>query len=448
MNTARLLIDALERFGDYTLAYYEGKAYSSTGLMRRACALATVLTEHGVQPGDNVVVMMSNHPDIVGAFHAIWRIGAVIVPITPQLGPREVRYLLENSESRVAITSPVLAPVVKEASSGLAQFRHLLVTGPSEVEGAEEIEPQLATATPFESLVERGADDLALLIYTSGTTGTPKGVMLTHDNVASNAKAVQAVNPAIPPFTMSLAVLPLSHSYGVLMMNLGALYGSVVVVLPHFDNQQVFEAIQKYRVQRTALVPAMMTYMLSFPERDNYDTSTVEVVSSGSSALSNELKVEFERVFDCRISDGYGLSEGAAAVATYRVDETMPPLSVGRPLPGITVRVVDHGDNPLPAGADGEICIRGPNVMKGYWKNEPATRAALRGGWLHSGDVGHLDEDGFLYITGRLKDLIIKGGENISPAEIEEALRQHPAVAEAAVIGVPDELFSARTSAR
>jgi long-chain acyl-CoA synthetase len=227
----------------------------------------------------------------------------------------------------------------------------------------------------------------------------------------------------------------------VLAMHLGAIFGMTWVMEEMFDLERVFAAIQRHRVQLMPVVPTMMSYMLDFPERDSYDTSSLTWLMNGASALPNEVRVECERVFGCQVFDGYGMSECGPSVTGYRSDEEFRPGSVGRPIGGVAVRIVDSLDRVLPPGEQGEICMQGPNVMLGYWRDEEATREALRGGWMHSGDIGWIDEDGYVYITGRKKDLIIKGGENISPKEIEEAIYEHSAVAEAAVVAVPDTTY-------
>ena len=240
---------------------------------------------------------------------------------------------------------------------------------------------------------------------------------------------------------MTLHVLPLSHSFGVLCMNVEAVIGLRSVILPRFDTPHVFHAIQQYRVRRFSAVPTMLVAMCHFHHRDRYDCSSLEHVTSGGAGLPEEVRLEFERLFGCPVRSGYGLSEAAPTVSAYPDGEACRPGSSGRPIPGVEVRIVDHEGRPLPANEPGEVCVRGPNVMTGYWNDPDATAAVIRDGWLHTGNVGHLDADGYLYITDRLKDIIIKGGENISPRQIEEALHTHPAVAEVAVIGVPDKTF-------
>jgi long-chain acyl-CoA synthetase len=438
MNVARLVLDCLDRCGEYTAVYYEGREFTNLERLRHAERLAAVFLSYGVRPGDRVVVMMPNSPDVTAAFHAVWRIGAVIVPLPPQLLAAEVGYVLAHSGARVVLSCPTLVPRLRTAMSGAPDVEHLLTIGPAD--GAEDIKPRLSAVEPIRTFYQCPDDELALLLYTSGTTGNPKGVMLTHGNLRTNALAVaEYYRPA--PQTMTLHVLPLSHSFGVLGMNIDAVIGLKTVILPRFDLPHVFHAIQQFRVRRFSAVPTMLVAMCHFHHRDLYDCSSLEHVTSGGAGLPEEVRLEFERLFGCPVRSGYGLSEAAPTVSAYRDGEAARPGSSGRPIPGVEVRIVDHSGRPLPAGESGEICVRGPNVMTGYWNDPEATKAVIRDGWLHTGDVGHLDAGGYLYITDRLKDIIITGGENISPRQIEEVLHTHPAVAEVAVIGLPDPLL-------
>ena len=444
MNVGRLSLDNLERFGEYEALYFGGQAFTNVERARYDADLAEVLRQHGVAPGTMVLMQMVNSPEVASAFQTCWRLGATIIPVTPQLGPVEVGYMLQDSGARVVLTQPVLAPGIAKAVEALDTEVEVLVMGESDVPGAIDIQPEVEQAAgsfPVDELADRHDDDLALLLYTSGTTGKPKGVMLTHRNMLSNAESVAEMNPDVEPFERNLHVLPMSHSYGVLMMNLGYRFGSVSAMLPFFETKAVFEQLARYRVERFSVVPTMLTYMLSFPEHEDYDLSHLKKVNSGGAALPNEVRLEFERVFDCEVKEGYGMSECAPSATGYTDDEPYRPGSIGRPIPGVDVTIRNDAGDEVARGEWGEICIRGPNVMKGYWNLPEVTAETLKDGWLHSGDIGYMDEDGFIFITDRKKDLIIKGGENISPREIEEAIHEHPAVAEVAVIGLPDDKY-------
>ena len=442
MNTAQLMIDNLERFGEYTYVTFKDRRATNAETILRAQRLATVLRNKGIGAGDRVVVMMPNCPEVMEAFHAIWRIGAVISPFTPKLGSREVGYQIEDSGAVAAIASSDTAPVIAEATAGIDGFQHLLVFGPGGVDRAHDITGEVASAEPFEHMVDLDPDDMAVLLYTSGTTGNPKGVMLSHRSTAFNAEALSRRNRSFEPGSKTLAVLPLSHGYGVLMMNTWSIWGASIHVLPQWDVAAAFEAIQRHRIQHLSLVPTMFSDMVSFPDRERFDTSSLETSGSGGAFLPDDLRLEFERTFGVMVRDGYGMTEYCSVVCCYDFeDDPHRPGSVGTPIDDTEVRIVDFNGNDVPAGVDGELLVRGACTMTGYWNKEEATRTTIRDGWVHSGDVAHLDEDGYIYITGRTKDLIIKGGENISPKELEEAIQEHPAVAVVAVIGVPHERY-------
>jgi long-chain acyl-CoA synthetase len=353
---------------------------------------------------------------------------------------REARYVLEDSGARAAITSPELAERLVEASYGLPAIKEVLVVGETSAAGAVDIEPDIASASPFDQLIDRNPDDLAMLLYTSGTTGNPKGVMLSHDNLIFVADSCYKLNSHLGQ-VRGMQVLPLSHVYGVLVMNLGARMGSSSHLLKHFDALKVLKTIQSFRVERLSLVPTMLTLLINHPERERYDLSSLAHVNSGGAPLSEATRLEFARLFNCRVVQGYGLSETGGALSGYHPDDLYRVGSVGPPLPGVEMCVMDFENRELPAGSVGELCSRGRHIMKGYLNKPEATAAAMVDGWLHTGDIGYIDADGYVFITDRKKDIVIKGGENISPREIEESIYRHPAVAEAAVFGIPDAVY-------
>ena len=314
------------------------------------------------------------------------------------------------------------------------------MVGDSDVAGAENVAPAIEAAAEVAGMAERSEDDMAFLLYTSGTTGHPKGVVLTHGNIVHNHRAVSATG-RLRERSQTILTLPLSHSFGVLMMNVCYLSGCSGAILRRFSAEGVVRAIDRYKVTRFSVVPTMLVHLINFPDLAQYDLSSLEMVQSGAAILPNEVRLDFERLYGCKVIEGYGLSECAPAVCSYHWDETYRPGAVGRPLSGVTVTVQDEDGAVLPTGERGEICVQGPNVMKGYWKDEGATREAVRGGWLHSGDAGYVDEDGYVYLTDRIKDVIIKGGENVSPREIEDALYGHGSVSEVVVVGVPDATY-------
>ncbi|MCH2211904.1 MAG: long-chain-fatty-acid--CoA ligase [Fuerstiella sp.] len=440
MNIAQLAVDGLTEFGEYESWHFENRWHTNRELLEHGCRLATVLTERGIQAGDRVVVMMESCLEVPQAFQAIARVGAVAVPIMPQLVPEEVRYIVENSGAATVITAADLTQKVTEATGTIDGFRQILVFGETDTDGAENISSMAASAAPRAEMYDASDNDTAVIIYTSGTTGHPKGVMLSHGNLAGNIQATATLFSS-GASDRSLMVLPMSHVYGMMLMNISVVLGGQNVLMRRFDPEKVLQAIEEFRIERCSLVPAMQVAMIHHPAREHCDVSSLKTVTAGSAPLSEEVRTTFAKLYDCRVVDGYGQSEATCVVSGYADAEEPVPGSVGRPLPGVDVCVQDENNNHLGPYRTGEICIRGPNVMKGYWNNEKATASTVVDGWLHSGDTGHTDERGYIYITDRIRDIIIKGGENISPREIEEVISSMPQVAEAAVYAVPDEKF-------
>jgi long-chain acyl-CoA synthetase len=290
------------------------------------------------------------------------------------------------------------------------------------------------------TMLERADDDLAVILYTSGTTGKPKGVALSHANLASNARAAASISE-LDRTQWNLAVLPLSHSYGLTVMNAGHILGTKGVLLRWFNPELVLDTIQKYRVQSMSGVPTMWIYLLNYPDAASFDTSSMRIWGSGAAPLPVEIVEPFEKKFGGRLLEGYGLTEASPVVSAHRYSGVRKLGSVGQPIPGVEVKIFDDDDRDVPAGDVGEVCVRGPNVMLGYYGLPDETAKTLRNGWLHTGDMGRLDEDGFLYIVERKKDLIIRGGFNVYPREVEEVLYAHPQIAEAAVVGMRDPIM-------
>jgi len=438
-NAACLELDNLARFGPYSRLRFEGHLCTNVEELRYAGSLAFVLRERGIAPGDRVMVVMPNTPDLTASLQAIWMIGAVVVPIMPYWNAAEIRYALQHSQAIAVLTLPALAARVHEAGRGLEFAPLVLSFGETEC-GFENIRPAVEQASCIETPVDRSSRDLAMLLYTSGTSGRPKGVMVTHENVAAAVECANALNPDLPRYPM-LHVLPLTHSFGLIMLKLAQRWGLQCVLMPQFDPAKILQAIEHHQIGYMPVVPTMLVYLLHHPERSKFDCSSLYRITSGGAALPEKLRQDFQQAFRCRVDQGYGLSETIAIAAAYDDHEPYRPGSVGRAEPGIRIRIVDDKDRTLPALQTGEVCLSGANITPGYWQDQVATQEAFQAGWLHTGDIGYLDEDEYLHIIDRKKELIIKGGENISPSEIEEALYLHPAIAEAAVIGIPDNIF-------
>ncbi|HZO37062.1 MAG TPA: AMP-binding protein [Solirubrobacteraceae bacterium] len=437
-HLARVAEAAFERHGDYPTLLFDGRWHTSGEIFHRSQRLAGGFAALDVEPGERVVVTMANCAEVSIAYQALWRVGAAVTPCTFVLSATELRHVLNDSGACGVVTTPDLLDKVVEAVSGADTVRFVVCTGES-----------AGNATRFSSLeqsepipiVERANDDLAALLYTGGTTGRAKGVMLSHANLAFCAKTgLQASH--VDGVTDALVTVPLSHAFGLLFTISAAFMAEppVNVLMPWFEPTAALELIQEHRIHKATLVPSMIQMLLG-QELEHYDLSSLVDVACGSAPLPRTVATEFERrVPSATIREGYGLTESSALIATNRPGARKLG-SVGQPLPGVTMTILDNAGRELPAGEPGEICCRSPGVMLGYWRAPEATEDALRGGWLHTGDVGYVDDDGFIFIVDRIKDLIIRGGFNVYPRDVEDALTEHPGVAAAGVVGRPDPRF-------
>jgi long-chain acyl-CoA synthetase len=432
MNLARLGEDSVRTYGEYVSLAFDGREWTNVEQQRAAARFAHALRQLGVGVGDRVVVLLPNCPEVLQAYAAILKVGGVIVPVVFLLGPEEVRHILVDSRARVVVTATQFLDKIEGWTGPI-----VLVGGG---DGGHEWDALVAGRPDDVSTVERDDADLAVILYTAGTTGRPKGVALSHANLASNARAAASLYE-LDRTAWALMVLPLSHSYGLTVMNAGHVLGTRGVLLRWFSPEGVLEAIQQYRVQSMSAVPTMFVYLLHYPDAARFDTSSMRLWGSGASPLPVEIVEPFEAKFGGRVLEGYGLTEASPVVSAHRLSGVRKLGSVGQPIPGVEVGILDDDDRPLPVGEVGEVCVRGPNVMQGYYGLPDETAQALRNGWLHTGDMGRLDADRYLYIVERKKDLIIRGGFNVYPREVEEVLYAHPAVAEAAVVGMKDALM-------
>ena len=440
MSLAHLAEESLDKYGEYVSLAFEGRRYTNLDQQREASRLAHALRRLGVGVGDRVVVMLPNCPEVTESYGAILRCGGVIVPIIFLLGDREVAHILADSEAKVVITAADMLWKVEAQLGVLPTLQHVLLVDGGGDGRTRSLAAEKAGEPDAFPTVDRRPDDLAVILYTSGTTGVPKGVALSHDNLESNARAAASLNE-LGREDWAVAVLPLSHSYGLTVMNAGHILGSRAALLRWFHPEAVLQTIQEFRAVAMSAVPTMLIYLLNYPEADRFDTRSMRVWGSGAAPLPVEIVEPFERKFGGRILEGYGLTEASPVVSAHRLSGPRRIGSVGRAIPGVEISIQDDMDGPLPAGELGEVCVRGRNVMVGYYRNPEETARTVRAGWLHTGDMGRLDDEGFLFIVERKKDLIIRGGFNIYPREVEEVLYAHPKVAEAAVVGMKDPLM-------
>jgi long-chain acyl-CoA synthetase len=433
-NLARLAENSFERKGEYQSLLFEGAWHSSGELAGRARRMAAGLSALGVAPGERVLVMMANSVEVGIVYQAIWRAGGVVTPVMFLLPVEDLRHVLQDSGACAVITTPEFADKVREAADGVGTVR--LLISRDEVEGFIPL-ASLEEADPA-SIVPRADDELAALLYTGGTTGRSKGVMLTHASLFYTGRAGHE-SGHVPGVNRVLIPLPLSHAYGLLVTIVGmhSPEKGFGVLMRWFEPQGFLELIQEHRLQVAAVVPTMLQVLLSQPLED-CDLSSLRFVTSGGAPLAPEVAEQFtRRVPSVSIRQGYGLTETAALISSNPIGRERAG-SVGLPVPGTDVRIEDENGNEVPEGEVGEICARSPGVMQGYWNSPETTSEALRDGWLHTGDLGYRDGDGYLYIVDRKKDLIIRGGFNVYPRDVEDALLEHAAVQTAGVVGRPD----------
>ncbi|HEY7076160.1 MAG TPA: long-chain fatty acid--CoA ligase [Solirubrobacteraceae bacterium] len=412
----------------------------SYGMLDEASArIAGLLAARGVAAGDRVGLILPNVPYFPVVLYGILRLGAVAVPMNPLLKGREVAFHLGDSGAKAVFGWHQFADAGRAgAVDAGAEF---LPVAPGEFEG------MLGGADPARDVVERAPDDTAVIIYTSGTTGTPKGAELTHHNLLDSAEvAFDLVETG--PESVAFGALPLFHVFG-MNSGLNSIFraGGSMTLLPRFDPGKALEIIQRDRVDVFLGVPTMYAAMLHHPDHGAFDTSTLDLCVSGGAAMPVEVLRGFEAAFDCKVLEGYGLSETCAMATFNRPDRERKPGSIGTPVAGVDIRLVDEQDSDVPPGEVGELVIRSPHVMKGYFGRDDATAEAMRDGWFHTGDMATVDSDGYYYIVDRKKDMIIRGGYNVYPREIEEVLYEHPAIREAAVVGVPHESLGEEVAA-
>jgi len=435
MNLARLAEENVMRFGVYDAVHFQGRWHTNAEELQEARRFASVLRALGVAPDDRVAVMLPNCLEVFAAYGGALAVGGVVVPIVFLLAAGEVEHLLADARPKVLVTAPVLLDKVAEATASLAEPPTVVVVGEPVPDGMRSWSDLLSDAEPDDIVIDRGPGDLAVIMYTGGTTGRPKGVELSHENLRWNAvTCAEAVG--IRPGSVSLLCLPVAHLFGMIAGITGQVLGTRGILLDWFTPERVLGAIEEHRVEHVPLVPTMMTLLLQHPEET--DVASLRTVFASAAPVPIELAEGFEKRFDCEVLEAYGQTEAAPALALQRPGLPKKAGSAGPPLPGVRLRIEDEAHAELPAGEVGEICGRSPGVMLGYHGLADATGEALAHGWLHTGDVGYLDEDGYLFVTDRKKDLIIRGGFNVYPRDVEDMLLQHPGVAEAAVVGRPD----------
>jgi long-chain acyl-CoA synthetase len=463
-----LLDQAAERFPNAAATIFFGGKLTWSELRRQADSFAAALRALGVRKGDRVAIMLPNLPQTVIAYYGALRAGAIVAFFNPLYVEREIEHQLKDCGAKVMVLLDLLYPKVSRVRERTA-LQTLVCTSirdylpfplsllypiKARKEGMVAQVPRAPDIFWFKELLRRHpplaepvfadpARDIALLQYTGGTTGLSKGAMLTHRNLVANVWQIKEWMPGLQEGgERILCVMPFFHVYGLTVcMNLGTAIGASLVLVPKFELEKVLGVIDKQKPTLFPGAPPIYVAINNHPRIDRYDLGSIKACISGAAALPVEVQTAFERLTGGRLVEGYGLTEASPVTHCNPVYGRRESGSIGLPLPDTEMKVVDleTGTQELQPGEPGELCIRGPQVMAGYWNRPEETEAALRDGWLHTGDVAALDQDGYTRIVDRKKDLIIAGGYNVYPREVEEVLYEHPAVQEAAVAGIPDE---------
>jgi long-chain acyl-CoA synthetase len=429
-NLALNLIDSAQRGAELPAVRLDDAVLSYGALADLTAQMAGLLREHGIQPGDRVGIMLPNVPQFAVAYYGVLRAGGIVVPMNVLLKRREVAFYLTDPGARVVLAWHEFAD---EARAGAEEAgAECIVVAPGE------FEQLLAIAPPVREIAAKVGSDTAVILYTSGTTGRPKGAELTHANLRRNVEVMTEIF-SIGTEDVILGALPLFHAFGqTCALNASLAAGGCLSLIPRFDAGKALEIIERDRVNVFEGVPTMYSALLARSDAAEHDVSSLRLCVSGGAALPVEVLRAFERTFDCVVLEGYGLSETSPVASFNHPDRERKPGSIGTPIDGVEMKAVNEAGDEVPAGDVGEIVIRGHNVMKSYWQRPDATAEAISAdGWFRSGDLGRIDEDGYFFIVDRKKELIIRGGYNVYPREIEEVLYEHPAVHECAVIGIP-----------
>ena len=438
MNVADIVKETAARLPGKAALIFQDKPISYSDLDRSIDEAAAGIAALGIRKGDRVGVLVNNVPHFIYAYLGIERAGGVMVPLNTMYTADEVSYILADAEARAVIVAEPFLRAVDGLRETLPMLEHVVVVGGGTPIGTMAWDQMTGRGGDVPS-VSIGEQDLAALPYTSGTTGKPKGAMLTHGNLLANLEQMHRVPLLSEAETdVVLLVLPMFHIYA-LNVSLGLTFrvGATAVLQERFDPVASLDAIERHHITVVFGAPPMFVAWLSTPNVESRDLTSVRLAVSGAAPLPGPVLEDFRRRLGVTIWEGYGLTETAPGVTSNAMGTEAKPGSIGKPLPDIELRLLDEQGDEVEDGDPGEIAVRGPNVFRGYWHDDAATAEAVRDGWFHTGDVAYEDEDGYLFLVDRKKDLIIVSGFNVYPREVEEALYRHPKIAEAAVVGVP-----------
>lgn len=449
MNLSSQLRMTAQRLADKPAYYFMDQSSSYAELDGAVTKFASGLEKLGVKQGDHIALVLGNSPHFVISLYGALRLGAKVIPINPVYTADEISYILNNGDVKVVVTLDLLVPLFEKTHQMLSKVENYIIC---ETQQDSSIDPSQLTIYPklklFSHVLASGEltfqgptleeDDVAIILYTSGTTGKPKGAMLTHKNLFSNAKDISDYLK-MSEGDLVITTLPMFHVFALtVVLNAPLMNGASIIIVPKFSPAEIFRLAKKYRPTVFAGVPTMYNFLYQYPDGQKEDFASLRLCISGGSSLPVALLENFEKKFNVMISEGYGLSEASPVTCFNPLDRPRKPGSIGRSIVNVENKVVDELGEEVPVGEVGELIVRGPNVMKGYYKMPEETAATIRDGWLYTGDLARMDEEEYFYIVDRKKDMVIVGGYNVYPREVEEVLYNHEDIVEVAVLGVPD----------
>lgn len=446
MNLAQYLEDTARKYPDKPAVRHEGQSITYQDLNTGCNQLANGLKDLGLTAGDHCMVMMPNSIRVITIYYALAKLGAVIVPVNFLFKKHELEHILSDSRPKAFIGAEPYLAEIQPAMQNALDPQLKIAIGAQEGGQFLELDSVLSSQENFE-LHPAQDDDSLTILYTSGTTGVPKGVMLTHANHASEARILAEMRGKLDPEVVVIGVLPLYHIYGITsVINVSIYLGCTIELLPHFDPEKVFEVVQSEKQTILFGVPTMYNRLIQVASQNPPQKSSLKFCVSGGASLPVEFLHRFEKLLGTKIFEGYGLTEAPVCVENPYGKETKPG-SIGLPIPEFSAKIIDDEGKEVPPGENGELLIKGPGVMKGYMNRPDETNRTIRDGWLHTGDIARMDEDNYIYIVDRKKDLVIRGGYNVYPREIEEVMYQIPEILEVAVFGIPHDDFGEEVAA-
>ncbi|MGG1676639.1 fatty acid--CoA ligase family protein [Neobacillus sp. NRS-1170] len=451
MDLSSQLLQTAKAYAKKTAYYFMGQSSTYAELDGAITKFASGLEKLGVKQGDHIALLLGNSPHFVISLYGALRLGATVIPVNPIYTAEEIGYILNNGDVKAVVALDLAIPLAEKVHTLMPKVEHYVFC---ETKPNGMVQSELENLSVFSKLKsftdvvalgdfsfkgpELDEDDTAIILYTSGTTGKPKGAMLTHKNLYSNAKDVGEYLKMNNDDRI-ITTLPMFHVFCLTVaLNAPLLSGATLLIAPRFSPKEVFGLAKEYEATVLAGVPTMYNFLYQFPEGNPEDLKTLRLCISGGASLPDALLKNFEQKFNVLVSEGYGLSEASPVTCFNPLDRPRKPSSIGTTIVNVENKVVNELGEEVPFGEAGELIVRGPNVMKGYYKMPEETAATIKDGWLYTGDIARRDEDGYFYIVDRKKDLIIVGGYNVYPREVEEVIYNHKDVVEVAVLGVPD----------